>query len=135
MKLIIFFPNPIVAAIVETGFKIRRRSPYSFYPFDSCSRVMTIRRSKTEIYIDVLSVIKNGESRPTRIMYSTNLSWAPLRRLLESLLEQNLIEAAEVGQDDGRSKNLYKITEKGESVLTYFSKCKDILSVETAANI
>jgi predicted transcriptional regulator len=96
---------------------------------------MTIRRSKTEIYIDVLSVIKNGESRPTRIMYSTNLSWAPLRRLLESLLEQGLVESAETGLDDGRSKNLYRITEKGESVLSYFSKCKDILRVETAVTL
>ena len=96
---------------------------------------MTIRRSKTEIYIDVLSVIKSGESRPTRIMYSTNLSWAPLRKLLESLLDQGLIESAEKGLEDGRSKNLYIITEKGESVLAYFSKCKEILQVENPVNV
>jgi predicted transcriptional regulator len=96
---------------------------------------MTNRRSKTEIYIDVLSVIKSGERRPTRIMYSTNLSWAPLCRLLESLLEQELIESTETSLDDGRSKNLYRITEKGESVLTYFTKCKDLLQVDTVVNV
>ncbi len=37
------------------------------------------RRSSFQIAIDVLTVIGEGEKRPTRIMYATNLSWNSLK--------------------------------------------------------
>lgn len=91
---------------------------------------MTVRRAKIEIYLAVLSTIKDGEPRPTRIMYATNLSWKPLMQMLGSLEKEGLIEAVDEGKD-GRSKNLYRITEKGESVLSYFEKTKDLLKTES----
>ena len=91
---------------------------------------MTARRAKIEIYLAVLSTIRDGEPRPTRIMYAANLSWKPLMQILDSLEKEELIRPIEEGRD-GRSKNLYGITEKGESVLSYFEKTKDLLKTET----
>jgi len=91
---------------------------------------MTTRRAKVEIYLDVLAVIEGGEPRPTRIMYAANLSWKPLRNILDSLEREGLIEDIDTEARDGRSKNLYGITEKGMSVLKYFEKTKDLIKAE-----
>ena len=92
---------------------------------------MSARRSRFEIYIDILSEIKNGVNIPTRIMYSANLSWRPLCTMLDSLVSQELIEdcSNEEGGDK-RTKVYYKITEKGDNVLRYFNRAKDLLEVE-----
>ena len=52
---------------------------------------MTGRRSKLEIYLDVLWIIKNGTKKPTRIMYGANLSWKPLMKNLEFMIKQGLL--------------------------------------------
>jgi predicted transcriptional regulator len=46
---------------------------------------MANRRSKLEIYVDILQEIMNGTVIPTRIMYAANLSWKPLQETLKSL--------------------------------------------------
>ncbi|MBC8498327.1 hypothetical protein ISS40_03095 [Candidatus Bathyarchaeota archaeon] len=51
---------------------------------------MKNRRSKLEVYLDVLWAIKSGVNKPTRIMYESNLSWKPLQRTLDSLMGQDL---------------------------------------------
>jgi len=91
---------------------------------------MTGRRAKTELYLAVLSAIKEGEPRPTRIMYATNLSWKPLCQILNTLEERGLVRLVEPEVRDGRSKNLYAITDKGESVISYFQKTRDLLKSE-----
>ena len=83
-----------------------------------------IKRSRLEIYLDILRVIKNGVQKPTRIMYSTNLSWNPLQEILTSLIAQNLITV----NDDGNRKN-YEITEKGRTALKYFNQAKKLVTV------
>jgi predicted transcriptional regulator len=90
---------------------------------------MPSRRSKIDIYIELLTSIQGGECRPTRIMYSINLSWKPLCQLLESLENKGLIEKMGSLNEDKRSKNLYKITEKGESVLQYFKGTKNLVDL------
>ncbi len=92
---------------------------------------MTGRRSKIEIYLAVLSAIQGGEPRPTRIMYAANLSWKPLRQILDTLEREGLIENLDPERRDGRSKNLYGITEKGRSILNYFDKTNDLLKIES----
>ncbi len=84
-----------------------------------------MKRSRLEIYLDVLRVIKNGVHKPTRIMYTTNLSWNPLQEILNSLISQDLI----VMKDDG-SRKRYEITEKGRTALKYFRQTKELVSVE-----
>ncbi len=93
---------------------------------------MSARRSKFEIYIDILSEIKNGVVIPTRIMYSANLSWKPLCAMLDSLVSQELVEDCSNDEGDKRTKVYYKITEKGDNVLRYFNRAKDLLEVEKA---
>ena len=91
--------------------------------------IMSARRSKFEIYIDILSEIKNGVNIPTRIMYSANLSWKPLCLMLDSLVNQGLIEDFYNDEGDKRTKVYYQITEKGDNVLRYFNRAKDLLEV------
>lgn len=85
---------------------------------------MSKKRSKLEIYLDVLRVIRAGYSKPTNIMYKSNLSWITLRDILDSLIERGLITAIE---KDGRK--LYFITSKGKSVLNSLEEACNILSI------
>ena len=97
---------------------------------------MTRRRSKLEIYLDVLWIIKDGTMKPTRIMYGANLSWKPLQRILRSMVSQDLIR--EMDTRDGRDKRTnrcYEITQKGENVVKYFNRAKDLLQLEEVAKV
>jgi len=85
---------------------------------------MPSKRSKLEIYIDVLSAIRKGTYKPTKIMYRTNLSWKPLMEILDSLTSQELIR---VKEED--SHKVYEITEKGRNVLEYFSRAMQSIEV------
>jgi predicted transcriptional regulator len=90
---------------------------------------MQLRRSKLEIVLNVLSAIKEGVDKPTRIMYAANLSWKPTQRILGSLVEQELIyEIKETGSK--RSKLRYSITEKGVNVLRYFDGAKELVDID-----
>ena len=91
---------------------------------------MPNRRSKFEIYIDILTQIRSGINIPTRIMYSSNLSWKPLKQILLTLIKQGLIQDFQIDEGDKRTKISYKITEKGDNVLRYFNRAKDLMEVE-----
>lgn len=94
---------------------------------------MPARRSRLEIMLDVLSAVRKGEEKPTRIMYAANLSWTPTQRILTSLVQQGLLSerANTVG---GRSKCRYKITEKGVRTLDYFEELKNVLDIELVSH-
>jgi predicted transcriptional regulator len=97
---------------------------------------MKRRRSKLEVYLDVLWTIKNGTRKPTRIMYESNLSWKPLQKTLDSLMRQALIEEYEpIDLRDKRTSTCYELTQKGENVLMYFKKAEDLLEIETLPKI
>jgi predicted transcriptional regulator len=88
---------------------------------------MARRRSKLEIYVEVLSIIKGGTSKPTRIMYDANLSWDHLHRVLTPMMSQGLIEEIDTTQErrrDKRTSSRYELTQKGENVLRYFRDTK-----------
>jgi predicted transcriptional regulator len=85
---------------------------------------MTLKRSKLEIYLDVLKTIRKGTIKPTRIMYRTNLSWKPLMEVLDSLVKQGLVTIKVEG-----SHKCYEITDKGKNVLQYFSKAMESIEV------
>ncbi|RLI18936.1 hypothetical protein DRO49_01555 [Candidatus Bathyarchaeota archaeon] len=97
---------------------------------------MTRRRSKLEIYLDVLRVIKGGVRKPTRIMYGANLSWKPLQQVLQSLLDQGLIVEIDVSDGgDKRTTKHYEITQKGENVLRYFDRARRLIELEEAVRL
>ena len=96
-------------------------------PYSVCDLRMSIRRSKFEIYIDIMSLIKNGTVIPTRIMYNANLSWKPLKEILNTLCLQGVIQEISGDGDDKRTKRNYVLTEKGENILRYFNKAKCLM--------
>ncbi len=94
---------------------------------------MSARRSKFQLSVEVLDNIKNGETKPTRIMYSCNLSWKSLKGILANLTEQLLLEE-QVIEGKKRSKKLYHITPKGENVLKYYRMVSGLIEVEPIGN-
>ena len=93
--------------------------------------MISIRRSKFEIYMGILAAIKGGTVIPTRIMYRVNLSWKPLKQILETLQAQMLIEEQSIGGIE-RTRKVYALTEKGENVLNYFDRAKGLMEIERA---
>ena len=85
---------------------------------------MTTKRSRLEIYLDVLKAIKKGTRKPTRIMYKTNLSWKPLMKVLESLTAQGFIVTK-----NENNHIFYEMTEKGKNILRYFSEAMELIEV------
>jgi len=85
------------------------------------------RRSSFQIAIDVLTVIGEGEKRPTRIMYATNLSWNSLKGTLDILVNKGYVDEDQVTD---RNKK-YSITTKGHEVLGYYDRLESLVQVTT----
>jgi predicted transcriptional regulator len=81
--------------------------------------------------ITVLEVIQNGESKPSRIMHSANISWNKLNNVLDSLISQDLVTRRNLKEprrkQDKRSNIGYYITAKGQNVLRRFHKEKSVI--------
>ena len=80
------------------------------------------RRSKLELYIDVLTSIKKRVSKPTNIMQDANLSWKSLQRILDDMCEQGFVLVVEDSsrKRDRRSSKLYELSGKGLDLLSFF---------------
>lgn len=89
---------------------------------------MSKRRSMLDIVLDVLSVVRDGVDKPTRIMYAANLSWRPTQRILKMMVERGLLKVVET-EGDERTKRRYVITERGLNVLEYFERAKELLNL------
>jgi predicted transcriptional regulator len=69
-------------------------------------------------------------------MYGANLSWKPLQRVLDSLIQQDLVTEIEpLDSKDKRTSVCYDLTQKGENVLSYFNKARALLELEAAPRI
>jgi len=91
---------------------------------------MQRRRSKLDIVLIVLGAVRRGMDKPTRIMYAANLSWKPTQKILDNLVEQNLLNV-EIEKGKKRMKKRYEITEKGITVLEYFEKAQTLVDIST----
>lgn len=86
------------------------------------------RRSKLEIYLEILSVIHSGESKPTRIMTKTNMAWSQIQEEFTGLANRGLVIVEDANthstrrRKDKRSKLQYRLTPQGENILRYFRK-------------
>ncbi len=90
---------------------------------------MSKRRSRLEITLTILSTIRDGVEKPTRIMYATNMSWKPVKRTLSHLVEQGLL--VQVFNTESRQSRIrYQKTEKGKKVLDYFENADAIMPLE-----
>jgi len=87
-----------------------------------------VRRSKLEVCLDILSALARRPMGLTRLSLEVNVNYVTLRRCLDLLIGQGLVE--EVAEERSRS---YYITERGLTALNYFVKLKDMLEVERVA--
>lgn len=83
------------------------------------------RRSSFQITIAVLTVIAEGEQRPTRIMYASNLSWNSLKSTLDLLVSKGYVDEDHVSD---RNKK-YSITAKGREILGYYDRLESLVQV------
>ena len=85
------------------------------------------RRSKMETICDILQAISQGATKPTRIMYRANLSWAVTQIYIKSLHSSGLLFASY-----NENKIQYHLTDKGINVLHGFLTIKKELNLSNA---
>lgn len=89
-------------------------------------RGLDLRRSKLEMYIDILRVLANrGPLKLTHIMYKANVNCSVLKGYLDFLIKQNLVEERIIG----KRRVVYAITPRGITVLKYFRELKKVLPI------
>lgn len=96
---------------------------------------MSARRSRFEIYVDILNEIMGGVDKPTKIMYGANLSYKPLKEILRSMLDQGLITENAGSSKDKRTKVTYELTTKGVNVVRYYSKAKNLIEIKNPKDL
>jgi predicted transcriptional regulator len=85
-----------------------------------------MRRSKLEMYIDILQVLAHrGALKLTHVMYKANVNCSILKDYLEFLIKQGLVEERTLG----KRRVIYAITQRGITVLTYFRELKQVLPI------
>jgi predicted transcriptional regulator len=83
-----------------------------------------VRRSRVEVIVDILSESLEGTNK-TRIMYRANLNSSRFNRYLSEMLERGLlVEGSGVG-----GGVVYRVTEKGRSLLETLRKAQGLMSV------
>jgi len=83
-----------------------------------------MRRSKLEMYIDILKVLSHrGPLKLTHIMYKANVNCSVLKQYLDFLIQQNLVEERTIG----KKRTVYAVTQRGISVLKHFRELKTVL--------
>ncbi|MBI4258848.1 MAG: hypothetical protein HY619_07820 [Thaumarchaeota archaeon] len=82
------------------------------------------RRSKLEIFVDIMDCVAKGNQGPTRIMYRANLSWMVLQNSLDALVTNGFL-----AEEGGSKRRLYNLTAKGIEILNHFRHVKEELFV------
>ena len=85
-----------------------------------------MRRSKLEMYIDILKVLaRHGSLKLTHVMYKANVNCSVLKEYLDFLIANNLVEEKTIG----KKRIVYAITERGTTVLRYFRELRAVLPI------
>ena len=83
-----------------------------------------MRRSKLEMYVDILEVLAlRGPLKLTHVMYKANVNCSILKEYLEFLIQQELVEKKAFG----KRRVAYGISSKGLIVLKQFKELKQVL--------
>jgi len=80
------------------------------------------RRSQFEIYLDILKAVAEGKKKPTHIMYRANLSWTRLKKYLDFLIAQGLLQ-----ETVNESATIFSLTQKGKDVIGYYKRIEGVL--------
>ncbi|MCS7387072.1 MAG: winged helix-turn-helix domain-containing protein [archaeon GB-1867-005] len=83
------------------------------------------RRSRFEIYLDILEAVAEGNKKPTHIMYRANLSWIRLKKYLNFLISRGLLR-----QSTNASTCTFSLTRKGREVLAYYKRLERLFHRE-----
>jgi predicted transcriptional regulator len=95
-----------------------------------------MRRSKMEMYIDIIKVmVQNGPLKLTHIMYKANVNCRVLKQNLDFLIQQNLIEEQITIKRRNKRKICYAVTDKGRTVIKYFNEVNNALHLTTERKI
>jgi predicted transcriptional regulator len=85
-----------------------------------------LRRSKLEMYVDMLRVLaRKGPLKLTHIMYKANVNCSVLKEYLDFLTKQGLVEERTIG----KSRVVFAITQRGITVLKYFHELEQVLPI------
>lgn len=90
--------------------------------------VLTNRRTRLEIIMDMLRTIRDGTDRPTRIMYNMNMSWISVQALLSKLVNEGHIKLIKK-QGPKRVQRRYEITKKGLKVIDYLKGAEGLIKL------
>jgi len=94
-----------------------------------------MRRSKLEMYVDILKVLaRHGPLKLTHIMYKANVNCSVLKKYLDFLIQQNLVEEQTVYKKRNKTRVVYAITERGRTVLKYFRELNSALHITEEEN-
>ena len=85
-----------------------------------------MRRSKLEMYVDVLKVLsQRGPLKLTHIMYKANVNCKVLKEYLDFLVGHGLVEERIVG----KQRVVYATTQRGVTVLKYFRELEQVFPI------
>jgi predicted transcriptional regulator len=86
-------------------------------------RVPQMRRSKLEIYVDILKVLaNNGPMMHTNLMAKANFNSTMLKEQLSFLVKNDLVEERTVK----KRNSFFAVTKHGISVLKYFNELEQV---------
>jgi predicted transcriptional regulator len=86
-----------------------------------------MRRSKLEVYIDILEVLAiRGPLKLTHIMYKSNVNCSVLKDQLEFLIKNSLVEERILRKE----KVVYAVTSRGLQILKSFREIKQVFPIE-----
>jgi predicted transcriptional regulator len=85
------------------------------------------KRSRLQIYFDVLQVVEEGTSKPTQIMYGTNLSWNTLNKVFTVLIDSKFLR-----KENTKTSKRFYITDKGKKALTYYRRSIEGLAIPSS---
>ena len=90
-----------------------------------------MKRSKLAIYVDILKVLAHtGPLKLTHIMYKANINCTVLRKQLDFLIKEGLVENQTI-----KKSTVFSVTQQGLTVLKYFREItQDLPIIEKTAN-
>jgi len=92
---------------------------------------LTMRRSKLEMYVDIIKVLAQRGPLKLTHMYKANVNCSILKEYLHFLIKQGLVEE----RIARKQRVVYAATQRGVMVLKYFKELKQALPiVEEARN-
>jgi predicted transcriptional regulator len=90
-----------------------------------------MRRSKMEMCISTLEALAYyGPMKITKITYKAKMNCSQLKEILDSLIEEKLVEERMLR----KNKIVYVATPKARTILSYFNELKEMLPIEQDTN-